>query len=117
MISHNLAVGEHMADRVAVMHPGRIVEEVETEALFAKPRHPYTQALLASVPTPEPGLGVPESNLGAAYPNPLDMPSGCRFHPRRAQRLEVYSRVAPRPLTQDGGGLVEYHLYDGQPAP
>ena len=82
LISHNLAVVEHMATRVAVMYLGRIVEEAETDALFRAPRHPYSEALLQSVLTPEPGLGVPDTQLGAAYPNPLDMPPGCRFHPR-----------------------------------
>ena len=59
LISHNLAVVEHMADRVAVMYRGRIVEEAQTEALFRNPRDPYTAALLSSVLTPEPGLGIP----------------------------------------------------------
>ena len=116
LISHNLAVVEHMADRVAVMYLGRIVEEAATEALFARPRHPYTQALLASVLTPEPGLGVPDTNLGAAYPNPLDMPSGCRFHPRCAQRLELCSSSAPKPVPLEAGGHVECHLHDRNPA-
>ena len=67
LISHNLAVVEHIATRVAVMYLGRIVEESETEALFRAPRHPYTQALLASVLTPEPGLGVPDTGLGLPF--------------------------------------------------
>jgi peptide/nickel transport system ATP-binding protein len=111
LISHNLAVVEHMADRVAVMYLGRIVEEADTDTLFRAPKHPYTQALLKSVLTPEPGLGVPETHLGAAYPNPLDMPSGCRFHPRCPQRFEPCASVAPRPLAQESG-FVECHLYD-----
>ena len=89
LISHNLAVVEHMATRVAVMYLGRIVEEADTDTLFRAPKHPYTQALLASVLTPEPGLGVPDTHLGAAYPNPLDVPPGCRFHPRCARVMEV----------------------------
>ena len=67
LISHNLAVVEHMADRVAVMYRGRIVEEAETESLFRNPRHPYTAALLKSVLTPEPGLGIPDAQIGADY--------------------------------------------------
>jgi peptide/nickel transport system ATP-binding protein len=81
-ISHNLAVVEHIASRVAVMYLGRIVEEAETPDLFARPRHPYTQALLASVLTPEPSLGIPDTKLGVSYPNPIDPPSGCSPHPR-----------------------------------
>ena len=81
-ISHNLAVVEHIADEVAVMYLGRIVERAPTDALFASPEHPYTRALLASVLTPEPGLGLPDMGLGDAVPDPANIPSGCRFHPR-----------------------------------
>jgi peptide/nickel transport system ATP-binding protein len=110
LISHNLAVVEHMATRVCVMYLGRIVEEADTDALFEAPRHPYTQALLASVLTPEPGLGVPDTQLGAAYPNPLDMPPGCRFHPRCARVMDVCRKIAPKP-TASGNSMVECHLY------
>jgi peptide/nickel transport system ATP-binding protein len=112
LISHNLAVVEHMATRVAVMYLGRIVEEAETDALFHAPKHPYTQALLASVLTPEPGLGVPDTQLGAAYPNPLEVPPGCRFHPRCAQVMAQCRSVPPRPVPA-GAGFVECHLYSG----
>ncbi|HEX5328359.1 MAG TPA: oligopeptide/dipeptide ABC transporter ATP-binding protein [Acetobacteraceae bacterium] len=81
-ISHNLAVVEHIADEVAVMYLGRIVERAEAASVFGTPRHPYTQALLASVLTPEPGLGIPDVPLGEGYPDPANIPAGCRFHPR-----------------------------------
>src|SRR3954462_980685 len=81
-ISHNLAVVEHVASEVAVMYLGRIVERRPTEALFHQPEHPYTKALLASVLTPEPGLGVPDVGLGDVLPDPANIPPGCRFHPR-----------------------------------
>jgi peptide/nickel transport system ATP-binding protein len=81
-ISHNLAVVEHVATEVAVMYLGRIVELAEADALFHAPRHPYTRALLASVLTPEPGLGVPDVGLGDILPDPANIPPGCRFHPR-----------------------------------
>jgi peptide/nickel transport system ATP-binding protein len=119
LISHNLAVVEHMATRVAVMYLGRIVEEAETDALFRSPAHPYTQALLASVLTPVPGLGVPDTHLGAAYPNPLDVPAGCRFHPRCPRVIEACRTVPPVPVAA-GAGYVECHLYgtgaQGMPA-
>ncbi len=111
LISHNLAVVEHMADRVAVMYLGRIVEEADTDTLFRAPKHPYTQALLQSVLTPEPGLGVPDTNLGAAFPNPLDMPSGCRFHPRCRRCFEPCRTAMPKPVPH-ATGFVECHLYD-----
>lgn len=81
-ISHNLAVVEHIATRVAVMYLGRIVELAETARLFSNPQHPYTHALLGSVLTPEPGLGIPDTGLGLAFPDPLNPPSGCVFNPR-----------------------------------
>jgi peptide/nickel transport system ATP-binding protein len=81
-ISHNLAVVEHICDEVAVMYLGRMVERAATEVLFRAPAHPYTRALLASVLTPEPGLGIPDTGLGDLYPDPTNIPPGCRFHPR-----------------------------------
>jgi peptide/nickel transport system ATP-binding protein len=81
-ISHNLAVVEHISDRVAVMYLGRMVEQAATDDLFASAQHPYTKALLASVLTPEPGLGIPDVGLGDLYPDPANVPPGCRFHPR-----------------------------------
>ena len=110
LISHNLAVVEHMATRVCVMYLGRIVEEADTDTLFQAPKHPYTQALLASVLTPEPGLGVPDTHLGAAYPNPLDVPPGCRFHPRCPRVMDVCRRPAPKAVS-NGTAMVECHLY------
>ena len=81
-ISHNLAVVEHVADEVAVMYLGRIVEHAATDTVFGERRHPYTRALLASVLTPEPGLGLPQLRLGDATPDPANIPPGCRFHTR-----------------------------------
>ena len=81
-ISHNLAVVEHIATEVAVMYLGRIVEHAPVDELFTAPLHPYTRALLASVLTPEPGLGLPDSGLGDAAPDPANIPPGCRLHPR-----------------------------------
>ena len=82
VISHNLAVVEHIATEVAVMYLGRIVEHAPVDAVFEAPQHPYTRALLASVLTPEPGLGIPDSGLGDSTPDPAHIPPGCRFHPR-----------------------------------
>jgi peptide/nickel transport system ATP-binding protein len=114
LISHNLAVVEHMATRVAVMYLGRVVEEAETDRFYRAPKHPYGEALLASVLTPEPGLGVPETHLGAAYPDPLNVPAGCRFHPRCARVMPHCRTTAPEPVGIDEG-FVECHLYDPQP--
>jgi peptide/nickel transport system ATP-binding protein len=109
-ISHNLAVVEHIATRVAVMYLGRIVEEAGTRELFRAPRHPYTRALLQSVLTPEPGLGVPDTHLGAAYPDPIDPPPGCTFHPRCPEAMARCRNEAPA-VASDSQGRVECHLY------
>ncbi len=117
LISHNLAVVEHMATRVAVMYLGRIVEEKSTADLFDRPEHPYSESLLDSVLTPDPSLGVPDTHLGATYPNPVDPPSGCTFHPRCAKVMGHCSAQNP-PLIERPSGHVECHLYaqDGQKA-
>ena len=112
LISHNLSVIDYLASRVAVMHLGRIVEEGETDAIMQQPAHPYTKALLASVLTPEPGLGVPATDLGIAFPSPLAPPPGCTFHPRCPAVMPVCKETIPRPLARPDGGLVECHLYD-----
>jgi peptide/nickel transport system ATP-binding protein len=111
-ISHNLAVIEHIATRVAVMYLGRIVELASRDALFQAPRHPYTKALLASVLTPDPGLGVPDTGLGLAFPNPLAPPPGCVFHPR-CPRAGARCRSEPPRIIRDQQGLVACHLHDG----
>lgn len=110
-ISHNLAVVEHLATEVAVMYLGRIVEQTSTTGLFDHARHPYSQALLKSVLTPDPSLDVPDTHLGMDYPNPIDPPSGCHFHPRCPAVTEACKTRAPSPLF-DADGLVECHLHD-----
>lgn len=111
IISHNLAVVEHMATEVAVMYLGRVVERADTATLFENPRHPYTKALLGSVLTPDPTLGVPDTHLGVTFPNPVFPPSGCTFHPRCRQAMPTCSQIVPHPRMVDGTH-VECHLYE-----
>lgn len=80
-ISHNLAVVHHVADRVGVMYLGRLVEIADRDALFATPRHPYTQMLLGAIPDMS-GSGKARTPVAGEVPNPLNPPSGCTFHPR-----------------------------------
>jgi peptide/nickel transport system ATP-binding protein len=110
IISHNLAVVEHIATRVAVMYLGSIVEEADTKTLFQSPKHPYTKALLGSVLTPDPDLDVPNNHLGATFPNPVDPPSGCAFHPRCVDAMPICSKTQPEPIEIDGA-RVECHLF------
>jgi peptide/nickel transport system ATP-binding protein len=101
-ISHNLAVVEHIATEVAVMYLGRFVEQAPVDELFHDPRHPYTRALLASVLTPEPGKGIPDVGLGESYPDPGNIPSGCRFHPRCPLVVERCRSEVPDGIVRDG---------------
>jgi len=111
LISHDLSVVEHMANKVAVMYLGRIVESSDTDAIFSNTRHPYSKALLESVLTPDTDLGVPNTHLGTTYPNPIDPPSGCTFHPRCVSATPLCSQRAPKPLSNNGD-FVECHLFN-----
>jgi peptide/nickel transport system ATP-binding protein len=109
-ISHDLAVVEHLADWVAVMYLGRLIEFGRAADIFRDPRHPYTRALLDSVLTPDASLGLPEITLGRGLPNPLSPPSGCYFHPRCPDMRDECSQRKPQ-LIETDNRLVECHLY------
>jgi peptide/nickel transport system ATP-binding protein len=109
-ISHNLAVVEHVASEVAVMYLGRIVERNESEALFREPRHPYTRALLAASPHPDPARRGRVQPLGGDLPSPLNPPSGCRFHTRCPHMAARCATDVPQLREASGGRKVRCHF-------
>jgi peptide/nickel transport system ATP-binding protein/oligopeptide transport system ATP-binding protein len=102
-ISHDLSVVKHIADRIAVMYLGRIVETGPAEAIFSDPRHPYTRALLSAIPVASPGARRDRRLLEGDVPSPIDPPPGCHLHPRCPYAGEL-SRMQRPPLDDDGEG-------------
>ncbi|WP_173933835.1 oligopeptide/dipeptide ABC transporter ATP-binding protein [Chelativorans sp. Marseille-P2723] len=94
-ISHDLSVIQHMADRMMVMYLGRVVEEGGTQSIFANPDHPYTLVLRNAMFTPSDESGVPDLGLRGNFPNPMDIPSGCVFHPRCPMARPECARTSP----------------------
>jgi peptide/nickel transport system ATP-binding protein/oligopeptide transport system ATP-binding protein len=115
-IAHDLAVVKHIANRVAVMYLGKIVELAQTETLFAAPRHPYTQALLSAIPVPVPHAQRQRNVLQGDLPSPLKPPSGCTFHPRCPYGVEVCKTMVPA-LEQADGHAVACHRWREIAAP
>jgi peptide/nickel transport system ATP-binding protein len=101
-ISHDLNVVRYMSDRVMVMYLGQVVEVGEAETLFEAPRHPYTRALLSSIPSMDPDCRTEVPPLAGDPPNPINPPSGCRFHTRCAQAQPVCAQRVPV-LSSSGG--------------
>ena len=110
-ISHDLSVVQHIADRIVIMYLGRVVEAAETEALFADPKHPYTQALLAEVPRLD-QRRRDFTPIAGEIPSPLAPPSGCHFHPRCPHAMDVCSLRAPALTSQEAGWSVSCHLFE-----
>jgi oligopeptide/dipeptide ABC transporter ATP-binding protein len=109
-ISHDLGVVEHIGHRIAVMYLGRIVELATRDALFGDPQHPYTQALIAAAPMPDPRFKREQIIVEGEVPSPMNPPSGCHFHPRCPYAMDRCRREEPVLKPTVDGRLVACHL-------
>lgn len=111
-IAHDLSVVKHVSNRIAVMYLGKIVEIADRRTLFSNPKHPYTRALLAAIPQPNP-KAPPRKVLHGEVPSPINPPQGCNFHPRCPEYLgDICKEVIPRITRTDDGTHVACHRYN-----
>ena len=111
-ITHDLGTVGFFADRVAVMYLGRIVEIGSMRAVLKDPKHPYTQALLSVIPVPNPRLRKKRIILQGETPNPIDLPAGCRFHPRCPMAIDICKQTDPMLMTVNATHLAACLLLD-----
>ncbi|WNI15394.1 ABC transporter ATP-binding protein [Actinacidiphila sp. ITFR-21] len=109
-IAHDLSVVEHISDRVAVMYLGRIVETGTVAEIFSRPRHPYTRALIDSIPRPDPAQRMSAVRLTGEIPSPVTPPSGCRFHPRCPVAVDRCATHEPPTVTFGPGHRADCHV-------
>jgi oligopeptide/dipeptide ABC transporter ATP-binding protein len=111
-ITHDLALAKHMSDRIAVMYLGKLVELADSEKLIDNPLHPYTQALIAAIPIPDPTAKKAEVKIKGEIPSPINPPPGCRFHPRCPYVFDRCKVEEPKLKEVEPGHFVACHLYD-----
>ena len=112
LVAHDLGVVRHISDRVAVMYVGQLVEMAPAAAIFDRPRHPYTAALMRAVPVPDPRIPSGDVALQGEVPNPASPPSGCYFHPRCAFAVDVCRTATPELRAVAPGHLARCHRAD-----
>ena len=110
-IAHDLSVIKHISNRVAVMYLGKIVETSSKKELFDNPKHPYTNALLSAIPSLDPNKRKKKTILMGDVPSPINPPSGCRFHPRCPQKMDICTNEEPELKEVEPGHWVACHLY------
>ena len=111
MIAHDLSVVNHVSDRIAVMYLGKIIELTTNKRLLSQPLHPYTQALISAIPVLDPDRKKNRIKLKGEIPSPINPPSGCRFHPRCPQAMDVCSQKEPLWAEVEGNHRTACHLY------
>jgi oligopeptide/dipeptide ABC transporter ATP-binding protein len=111
LIAHHLATTRYMANEVAVMYLGKIVERAKTKELFKNPLHPYTKALFSAALPAHPDIVRDEILLPGEVPSPINPPSGCRFHPRCPFAMPQCSEIEPKEQDMAPGHMVACHLY------
>ncbi|MCM3726369.1 dipeptide ABC transporter ATP-binding protein [Neobacillus cucumis] len=110
-IAHDLGVVRHISDRVGVMYLGRLIELADSEQLYQNPSHPYTKALLSAVPIPDPDLKKETILIDGEIPSPANPPSGCAFHTRCSQVMDICKTTRPKEHDWNGH-FVACHLYN-----
>ncbi len=108
-ITHDLAYARHICDRGAIMYLGKIVEMSDMDGLVNNPLHPYTVALMAAVPVPDPQIEKAKAIISGEVPTPIDPPSGCRFHPRCPKATDLCNREEPKLKEHGEGHFVACH--------
>ena len=109
-VAHDLSVVKHICDEIAIMYAGKLVEQGTTDSIFQQPQHPYTRALLASIPYPDPDKKI-SFFLGGEVADPGNLPSGCSFHPRCPNAFTPCPHITPELKKSDDDRMVACHLY------
>ena len=113
-ITHDLSIAKYICDRIGVMYLGKIVEVGDTNPLFEKSMHPYTQQLFSAILLPDPEKKTGEILIKGEPPSAINPPSGCRFHPRCPHAMDICKKEEPQLKSIDTGHHVACHLYNGE---